>query len=168
MWNAEKGYFYDYDLTTKQPTGYEYITGFYPLWAGLASPAQAQAMEKHLAVFEREGGVMMSTTESGTQWDEPYGWAPTNWLAVAGLERYGFHEDAARISRKFMATVERNYAHDGTIREKYNVMSGSANVRVAAGYKANVIGFGWTNGVYLRMNDLVAGRQESAAVGAQR
>ena len=27
-------------------------------------------------------------------------------------------------------------------------VSGSANVKVAAGYKSNVIGFGWTNGVY--------------------
>jgi alpha,alpha-trehalase len=45
--------------------------------------------------------------------------------------------------------------HDGTIREKYNVVSGSSNIEVATGYKSNVVGFGWTNGVYLEMNDLL-------------
>jgi len=53
-----------------------------------------------------------------------------------------------------MSTVETNYHHDGTIREKYNVVSGSDNVKVAAGYKSNVIGFGWTNGVYVSMEEL--------------
>jgi alpha,alpha-trehalase len=44
---------------------------------------------------------------------------------------------------------------DATIREKYNVVSGSANIAVATGYKSNVVGFGWTNGVYLQMHDLL-------------
>ena len=41
------------------------------------------------------------------------------------------------------------------MREKYNVVSGTANIAVAAGYKSNVIGFGWTNGVYLKMQRLL-------------
>ncbi len=110
----------------------------------------------------------MSSTASGTQWDLPFGWAPTNWFAVAGLERYGFHEDATRISREFSSTVLENFKRDGTVREKYNVVSGSANVAVAAGYKANVIGFGWTNGVYLRMRDLLRGPEVSAASSTVR
>jgi alpha,alpha-trehalase len=28
-------------------------------------------------------------------------------------------------------------------------------VKITAGYKANVIGFGWTNGVYLQMRNLI-------------
>lgn len=105
----------------------------------------------------------MSTEASGTQWDLPYGWAPTNWLTVQGLERYGDRADAVRIAREFSATVLDNFKRDGTIREKYNVVSGSANIAVAAGYKANVIGFGWTNGVYLRMQDLLDGRSAQRA-----
>ena len=97
----------------------------------------------------------MSDHESGTQWDLPFGWAPTNWLTVAGLARYGYAADADRIAQNFMMTVRQNYLLDGTIREKYNVVSGSANVKVAAGYKSNVVGFGWTNGVYLMMNNLL-------------
>ena len=98
----------------------------------------------------------MSDTNSGTQWDLPFGWAPTTWLAIKGLAQYGFGDDASRISQKFSQTVLQNFANDGTIREKYNVVSGSANVAVATGYKSNVVGFGWTNGVYLQMHDLLA------------
>jgi len=35
------------------------------------------------------------------------------------------------------------------------VVSGTANFQVAAGYKTNVVGFGWTNAVYLKMQDLL-------------
>jgi alpha,alpha-trehalase len=61
----------------------------------------------------------------------------------------------------------RNFLRDGTIREKYNVMSGSANVKVAAGYKANVIGFGWTNGVFLQMQEMLSSVPEGKAVAAK-
>ena len=155
LWQADKGLFYDYNFVTKRASDYSFISTFYPLWAGLATPEQASMLEKHLAIFEHEGGLAMSDRESGTQWDLPYGWAPTNWFATAGLERYGFHADAARTAGEFMATVRSNYTSDGTIREKYDVVSGSANVKVAAGYKANVIGFGWTNGVYVSMKSLL-------------
>ena len=155
MWDGKSGLFLDWNEREGKRSQYRYLAAFYPLWAGLATSAQASAVEHHLPDFERGGGLAMSATASGTQWDLPFGWAPTNWLAVAGLERYGFHEDARRISAKFTNTVAENFAHDGTLREKYNVVSGSANVAVAAGYKANVIGFGWTNGVYLRMQHLL-------------
>jgi alpha,alpha-trehalase len=107
----------------------------------------------------------MSDNVSGTQWDLPFGWAPTNWLATKGLAQYGFTNDATRIATKFSSTVLQNFLLDSTIREKYNVVDGSANIAVAAGYKSNVVGFGWTNGVYLQMNDLL-GRSDKKAVAA--
>ncbi len=33
--------------------------------------------------------------------------------------------------------------------------SGNADVKISAGYTANVIGFGWSNGVYLKMRALL-------------
>jgi alpha,alpha-trehalase len=124
------------------------------LWAGVATREQANQVEKKLNVFERPGGLSMSTTKSGVQWDEPYGWAPTNWIAVAGLDAFGFREDAKRIARTFDRTVDDGFARDGTIREKYDVVSGDADVKVSTGYKVNVIGFGWTNSVYLKMKQV--------------
>ena len=53
---------------------------------------------------------------------------------------------------------------DGTIREKYNVVAGNAQVTVSAGYTQNVIGFGWTNAVYLKMREIVEEEEARAAV----
>ncbi len=100
----------------------------------------------------------MSKTPTGVQWDEPFGWAPENWIVVGGLEALGFHGDAARIAREFDATVDTGFAKDGVIREKYNVVTGDANVQVSAGYKENVIGFGWTNAVYLKLKEVAEKR----------
>ena len=162
LWNPATHMFYDYNFTTHQQSTYNYLTAFYPLWANLATPQQASEMAHHLSFFEHDGGLAMSDYDSGTQWDLPFGWAPTSWLAIKGLSQYGFTADASRISTKFSQTIRQNFEHDGTIREKYNVVSGSANVEVATGYKSNVVGFGWTNGVYLEMNDLLTRSQKKA------
>jgi alpha,alpha-trehalase len=155
LWRADRGLFMDYDTTTGKTSDEPYLSTFYPLWAGVATPAQAKAVRDHLALFERKGGLAMSNDASGAQWDQPFGWAPTNWLAVKGLDDYGFHADARRIAAKFTGTVDRSLAADGTIREKYNMVSGNADVKITAGYTANVIGFGWTNGVWLKLRALL-------------
>jgi alpha,alpha-trehalase len=155
LWNPIQGMFYDYDFITQKQSTYNYIAAFYPLWAGLATKQQAAALHNHLSHFEHDGGLAMSDTNSGTQWDLPFGWGPTNWLAIKGLAQYGFAQDASRIAGKFAQTILQNFLADATIREKYNVVSGSANIELATGYKSNVVGFGWTNGVYLQMHDLL-------------
>jgi alpha,alpha-trehalase len=155
LWRPKEGVFADYDFVFLRPSSYAYISSLYPLWAGVASREQAKQVVAKLNLFERPGGLSMSNTQSGMQWDEPYGWAPTNWIAVAGLEAAGFRADAKRLASKFDSTVDTAFASDGTIREKYNVVSSSANVEVSAGYKVNVIGFGWTNSVYLKMKQVM-------------
>jgi alpha,alpha-trehalase len=134
-----------------RPNEYAYISSLYPLWAGVATREEARQVVEKLNLFERPGGLSMSNTDSGLQWDEPFGWAPTNWIAVAGLDAMGFHADAARIARHWDHTVDVGFAQEGTIREKYNVETANADVHVATGYKQNQIGFGWTNAVYLKM-----------------
>jgi alpha,alpha-trehalase len=168
LWNASQGMYFDYDFTTHQMSHYNYVTMLYPLWADAATPQQAAAVEQHIRVIEREGGLAMSDFDSGTQWDLPFGWAPTTWLAIKGLSQYNYNADADRIAKKFSNTILTNFLHDGTIREKYNVVSGSANVEVATGYKSNVVGFGWTNAIYLRMNELLMHTSQRHAAANQR
>ena len=151
LWDSPRGMFFDYDFEAQNRSAYEYITTFYPLWAGLATPDQARAVVKSLKIFEQPGGLAMSHTESEGQWDYPYGWAPTQLLAIQGLRRYGFNADADRISYKFLSTVAENFRRDGTIREKYNVVTRSSETQVGVGYHMNVVGFGWTNGVFLEL-----------------
>jgi alpha,alpha-trehalase len=155
LWSPKEGVFADYDFTHAKPSTYAYISSLYPLWAGVATREEAKQMVDKLNLFERPGGLSMSNTNTGLQWDEPFGWAPTNWIAIAGLEAQGFHADAARIAQHFDGSVDVNFATDGTIREKYNVASQNANVQVSTGYKMNVIGFGWTNAVYLKNREIM-------------
>jgi alpha,alpha-trehalase len=146
-----RGQFFDYNFDQQNRSAYEYITTFYPLWAGLATPEQARAVEKNLPVFEQPGGLLMSHTETGGQWDYPYGWAPTTLLAIEGLRQYGFTDDANRLSFKFLSMILENFKRDGTIREKYNVVTRSSETHVTAGYHVNIVGFGWTNAAFLEL-----------------
>ena len=156
LWQPESGRYADFDFIAGKPASSVYITMFYPLWADAATAAQAAAVRGQLPVFERPGGLAMDDRASGAQWDEPFGWAPTNWLTACGLASHGFRDDARRIAEKFTATIDRSYAIDGTIREKYNMALGNADVQVTVGYTQNVVGFGWSNGVYLMMRELLS------------
>ena len=151
LWDEQQGLFFDYDFQNGKRSDYRYATTFYPLWAGLATEAQATAVMKNLGVFERPGGIAMSVQESQGQWDYPFGWAPVQLLAVEGMRRYGHNAEADRISTKFLSTVLENFERDKTIREKYNVVTRSSETVVKAGYAANVIGFGWTNAAFLEL-----------------
>jgi alpha,alpha-trehalase len=168
LWNRQRGLFFDYNFQQKKLSSYEYATTFYPLWAGLATPAQAKSVAQNLRLFEQKGGLAMSTQETGVQWDFPYGWAPIQLLAVEGLRRYGYNEDADRVSCKFLAMVLDNFVRDGTVREKYNVVSDSSNVELREGYRDNIVGFGWTNGVFLELlNGLTPERFERGCAQLQ-
>ena len=155
LWRPKDGVFADFDFVHARTSSYAYISSIYPLWAGYATRDQATKMQAKLNLFERPGGLSTSNTNTGLQWDEPFGWAPTNWIAVAALEAYGFRSDAARIAGHFDGTVDKGFAADGKIREKYNMVAGDSNVKVSAGYSTNEIGFGWTNAIYLKMKEVM-------------
>jgi alpha,alpha-trehalase len=151
LWDDKTGLFFDFNFETGERSSYRYATTFFPLWVGLATPEQAKAVQRNLEVFEKPGGLAMSTDDSGAQWDLPYGWGNIEMLAVEGLRRYGFTSDANRISYEFLSMVAENFRRDGTIREKYNVVSRSSEVHAELGYSVNVVGFGWTNAAFLEL-----------------
>jgi alpha,alpha-trehalase len=151
LWDDKTGLFFDFNFETGEQSSYRYATTFFPLWVGLATPEQAKAVQRNLEVFEKPGGLAMSTDDSGAQWDLPYGWGNIEMLAVEGLRRYGFTSDANRISYEFLSMVAENFRRDGTIREKYNVVSRSSEVHAELGYSVNVVGFGWTNAAFLEL-----------------
>ena len=45
----------------------------------------------------------------------------------------------------------KNFVTDKYIREKYNVVQRTSITHIVEGYSQNVIGFGWTNGVFLEL-----------------
>ena len=151
LWNADKGMYFDYDFIAGKQSDYNYATTFYPLWVGQASPEKAKALIANVKVFEQPGGVVMSTYDTHLQWDFPYGWAPVNLIDIEGLRAYGDDGDANRLSYNFLSMIVQNFRRDGTIREKYNLVTRSDEQNITVGYHVNVIGFGWTNGAFLSL-----------------
>jgi alpha,alpha-trehalase len=82
--------------------------------------------------------------DTGQQWDDPNGWAPLQWIAIAGLERYGETALARRIAAHWLASVTREYDASGKLLEKYNVVR---RLPGGGGEYPLQDGFGWTNGV---------------------
>jgi alpha,alpha-trehalase len=160
LWDEEAGQYYDYNFRTRRLRKYDFATTFYPLWAGIATPAQAKRVRASLSKFEAPGGILTSTQVTGNQWDAPFGWAPLQMIAAAGLRRYDFDEDADRIAGKFISLVAKELDEHGTIVEKYDVRRRESDVAadIKFGYSANQVGFGWTNGAVL---DMLAGMRQA-------
>ncbi|HYE13816.1 MAG TPA: trehalase family glycosidase [Pyrinomonadaceae bacterium] len=153
MWDERDGLFYDYDFRRKQVRRYPFVTTFYPLWAGIATPRQAARVVSNLRLFERPGGLRTSTNVSGSQWDAPFGWAPMQLIAVEGLRRYGFDKEADRVSVNFLSLVLKEFVEHNVIVEKYDVERRDSQLGAGLrfGYTSNEIGFGWTNAAFTEL-----------------
>ncbi|HEX4232472.1 MAG TPA: trehalase family glycosidase [Bryobacteraceae bacterium] len=155
MWDDRDGLYYDYNFVSKTVRRYPFLTTFYPMWAGIASKQQAARIVANLPKFERPGGLQTSTFVSGNQWDSPFGWAPLEYIAVEGLRKYGYSQDADRISMKWLSMIQSDFEVRGRIVEKYDVISANSDVsaHIHFGYSSNEAGFGWTNAVYTALYD---------------
>ena len=100
LWRAKDGVFADFDFVQHKPRLCLYLLALSAV--GRRSHARrSKADGRQAQPFERPGGLSMSNTNTGLQWDEPFGWAPTNWIAVAGLEATGFRDDAQRMRKNW-------------------------------------------------------------------
>jgi len=147
FWDEKSGLFLDWQLSRRKRRPYPFATTFWPLWAGWATQEQAARVVGNLHLFETPHGLLTSTTTTGCQWDAPFMWAPLVMMAVEGLARYGFKEEAARIAGKFLKTLSTDFERTGQLFEKYNALTGSSEVgrEITFGYATNEPGFGWTN-----------------------
>ncbi len=145
LWDADRGRFGDFDRERGRPTGVASAAMLYPLFTGLATRAQGAATAAYVRrALLAPGGVRTTLAATGQQWDAPNGWAPLQWIAVAGLDRYDERVLADTIATRWLATVGREYAASGRMLEKYNV---EAAVPGGGGEYPLQDGFGWTNGV---------------------
>ncbi|WP_439271122.1 alpha,alpha-trehalase TreF [Pseudochrobactrum sp. HB0163] len=150
LWNDNIGSFSDYIISKHQLSPLVTAAGFFPLFFSLADEVQAGRVaataRKHLL---KNGGLLTTTVETGQQWDAPNVWAPLQWIAVKGLENYGKDMLAGQIARNWTDTVLSNYRHSGALKEKYTAYQRTANA--GGGEYPNQDGFGWTNGVFLAL-----------------
>ena len=153
MWDEKDGLYYDYNFQDRKTSRYAFVTTFYPLWVGIATQKQAARIVSNLHLFERPGGLLTSTQVTGSQWDAPFGWAPTEMIAIEGLRRYGYGKEADRITVNFLSTILKEFIQHNTIVEKYDVERRESEVSqgLKFGYKSNEIGFGWTNAAFTEL-----------------
>ena len=145
---AENGVFFDYHLLKQKQNALVSVACFYPLFCGLATIQEAEAAYNLLPILETEHGILtceQCDVSGSYQWGYPNGWAPMQYIVVKGLLNYGYNEDAKRIARKFVNTVERCFTATGHLWEKYNMLDGSVNV--CNEYDMPPM-LGWTFGVY--------------------
>lgn len=145
LWVASEGRFGDYDVGTGQVTPVLSAATLYPLFAGLATQGQADAVATTVSTHMlARGGLRTTTVASDQQWDMPNGWAPLQWIAVTGLTRYGHHAAARDIAGRWLHTVQTTYDQTGRLLEKYDI----EDLKPGGGGEYPVQdGFGWTNGV---------------------
>nr|WP_315395495.1 alpha,alpha-trehalase TreF [uncultured Duganella sp.] len=145
FWVAAEKRYADFDVRKNGPTPVQSAATLYPLWVGLATQAQADAVaETTRAKLLAEGGLRTTLVRTGQQWDMPNGWAPLQWVAVDGLERYGHKTLAHEIARRWVGTVGRTWSETGKLLEKYDVEERKSG---GGGEYPTQDGFGWTNGV---------------------
>ncbi|KAH3901062.1 alpha,alpha-trehalase SCDLUD_002536 [Saccharomycodes ludwigii] len=168
LWNEEEGMYFDYNVKTKQRSTYESATTFWPLWAKLCTPDQAESLvTKALPKFEMFGGLVSTTEKSRgeisairlvRQWDYPFGWAPHQILAWEGFKNYSYNKVARRLAYRWLYIITKVFVdYNGAVVEKYDVTSEIDPHKVEAEYGNQgsdfkgvaTEGFGWVNASYI-------------------
>lgn len=150
-WEERDGWLYDVrwrtgERVTDRPT----LAVATALHVGLLDPARgARVADRMGRDFLRAGGFVTTGVTSGQQWDAPNGWPPLQWLAIEGARRYGRSALADSAADRWLALVRRVYAGTGRMLEKYDVVDPTRPA--GGGEYPTQDGFGWTNGVSLRL-----------------
>lgn len=151
-WDQKEGFYFDYHFRERRVTRRYSLAGAYPLFIPIADEQQCRLVADNLEEkFLQPGGLATTPYQTGQQWDFPNGWAPLQWIAFQGLIQSpaDLSSLAEKIRGRWTSNNEKVYAETGKMMEKYNVADTSTNA--GGGEYPNQDGFGWTNGVYLRM-----------------
>jgi alpha,alpha-trehalase len=150
LWEPADGVYRDYRWVGRTRVPRDSAAMLYPLFAGVADQSQARAVARSVGrELLRPGGIDTTPLESGQQWDSPNGWAPIQWIGVAGLRRYSIDPLAESVACRWMLIVNRVYAGSGKLVEKYDVVA--TGKPGGGGEYPTQDGFGWTNGVMLEL-----------------
>jgi alpha,alpha-trehalase len=154
LWIEEEKTFADYNFLNQRPNGIVNMGMVYPMVFKIATQAQAKCVEDHLGKnFLQSGGLLSTLIYSGEQWDAPNGWAPLQWMAYKGMKQYNMDEFAEKIANRWTKKVESVFEKTNKLTEKYNVVDKGVNA--IGGEYPNQDGFGWTNGVYLKLKSFI-------------
>ena len=143
------GVYRDYDFVNGTPSPVISCASFFPFFTGLSDDGAAFTVA--LGMLEKDYGVVAAETKTRNfQWAEPNGWAPLQYVAVKAAENLGLKETAVRLSEKYITATERLFEKTGGLWEKYNAITGDADVSSEYGTPEML---GWTAGVYVALKE---------------
>ena len=140
----------DYNWKTRQTTPHQTLAGTFPLEFKIADAKQAAKVASALKTkFLKPGGLVTTFKRSGQQWDSPNAWAPLQYMAIDGLNKYNYSGLALSVAESWIGTNIRVFNLKGKLMKKYNVLD--TDVKAGGGEYPLQDGFGWTNGVLLNL-----------------
>lgn len=165
LWDRGENCFFDYNIKTRERTGFMAATNFYPLWAGMCNADEAaQLVPVLMRELKAKGGFLASsksstdkfaTNDVQRQWDYPNGWAPHQMMLWRGLLNYGYEAEAREMIYRWLYMITQNAVdYNGTIPEKYDVVNATHKVYAEYGNVGSDFayitrsGFGWMNASY--------------------
>ena len=137
FWDDADGFYYDRNEKTGQRVRVKSVSGFIPLWAGVASPAQAHRLvAEHLlnpkefwlaypvpGYARTEPDYYQGSRRGECNW-RGSAWVPTNYMIAHGLIHYGYKREARALAWKtFHMALDEN----PVTREYYNAETGGGN-----------------------------------------
>ncbi|NBJ28347.1 alpha,alpha-trehalase [Citrobacter sp. DNRA3] len=159
LWNDKEGWYADYDLKSHKVRNQLTAAALFPLYVNAAAKDRASKVatttQAHLL---QPGGLATTSVKSGQQWDAPNGWAPLQWVAASGLQNYGQDTVAMDVTWRFLTNVQHTYDREKKLVEKYDVST--TGTGGGGGEYPLQDGFGWTNGVTLKMLDLICAKEK--------
>jgi neutral trehalase len=133
MWSESDGSFWNIDSRTHAFVKVKAWTNFVPLWAGTASPAQAERMIPALlnpGSFWSANGVRTLAKDeplydaAKDYWRGPV-WILSNYLMMHGLMNFGHKAEAVELADKTLRLLVADFRKTGGMNENYNPETGA-------------------------------------------
>ncbi|KAI0563960.1 Trehalase [Gracilaria domingensis] len=164
LFDYDKLFGFDYDVSEEQSTAISSVAGMMPIWSGcfdsewkggkFALKSFVDAVMNKSGLVDK-GGLAATTQVTKEQWDFPNCWPPLIDIAVDVLDRVGKldpdsggTEAAEEVARRFVNSAYQGWRKENVFHEKYDCRSETGKRGEGGEYKPQT-GFGWTNGTIL-------------------
>jgi alpha,alpha-trehalase len=157
FWSKKMSFYTDFQFTTQTRLNNITPAGLYPFCFINEKPDYMSLIGKQVAEvlktkLLKDGGFVTTEYNTGEQWDAPNGWAPLEWMMIWGLDRCGQKNLATLAAKRWIKLNIHVYKQTGKLMEKYNVTD--LTKEAGGGEYGGQDGFGWTNGVLLKLISL--------------
>lgn len=162
-WDERDGFFYSVDLNLRPvanvedntlgrsfiihsgfPRDYDCLiqrigvwSGFLALWAGIATPEQAERIVKehysNTKTFNAPAGVRtlskmekmysLRSSANPSNWRGPI-WGISNYMVFKGLDKYGYTKEANELAQKTISLFGKDFKKNGALHEYYEPETG--------------------------------------------